>query len=99
MLPRLNLDLICSWRAMADIGRFDLDALPGGDLVRTGLADLESGTLTEEALLLLVARPRLTNLGLEIPLLPKVPKPYEHELYRLIEERNPLGAHAAYNAL
>jgi len=77
----------------------DLARYPGGDLVSKGLADLRAGECTEEALLLLIARSRLTALGFEVPVLPDVPVPYEHTLYEAIEKRLPGGAHAAYNAL
>jgi hypothetical protein len=75
----------------------DFSGLPDGDLVSKGLSDLEMGDQTEEALLVLIARPRLRGLGISIPL-PTVDVP-EHALYSAIEERCPDGDHAAYNAL
>jgi hypothetical protein len=77
----------------------DLAPFPGGDLVAKGLADLGAGVVTDEALLVSVAKPRLTGLGFDVPGLPGVPFPYEHALYEAIELRNPDGAHAEYNAL
>jgi len=77
----------------------DLSIYPGGDLVAKGLADLSRRVYSQEALLVLVAGPRLTGLGFSIPIPPEVPEPYEHALYSLIEAENPGGAHAAYNAL
>jgi hypothetical protein len=46
----------------------DLRALPGGDLIMKGLADLRSGTNDSiEALVVQIARPRLAAAGLTIP--------------------------------
>ena len=73
-------------------------ALPGGSLVAKGLADLASGTRSEEALLVTVAAPRLRGLGFEIAPTEE-PGPPEHALFAMVEERLPQGAHAAYNAL
>ena len=72
--------------------------LPGEDLVTQGLADLAKGELSESALLLLVASPRLRGLGIEVPER-KLSEPYEHALYSLIEERLGTGAHSYYNSL
>lgn len=72
-------------------------SLPGGDLVTKGLADLEQGHRTEEALLVLVARPRLRGLGISVPAV-EIDAP-EYALYSAIEERCPQGAHTAYNSL
>jgi hypothetical protein len=41
---------------------FDLDALPGGDLVRQGLDDLRRGVESIPALLVLSGGPRLRRL-------------------------------------
>lgn len=76
----------------------ELLRFPGGGLVAKGLADLRHGQRTEEALLLLVARPRLVSIGLEIPEPWMIEFP-EHALYEAIEKRCPDGAHAEYNAL
>ena len=75
-----------------------LRGFPGGDLVAQGLADLGEGLLTEAALLVLAAAPRLRGLGLAVPERLDLPFPHEHALFDLIERRNPRGAHAAYNA-
>jgi hypothetical protein len=77
----------------------ELDSFPGGDLVIKGLADLKQQILSEEALLLLVARPRLVALGFDIPVPETTVLPYEHALYAAIAERDAGGAHSAYNAL
>jgi hypothetical protein len=72
--------------------------LPGNELVAQGLADLARGEITDYSLLLLIARPRLRRLGIEIPEHPLL-KPYEHTLYGRIEERLGTGAHSYYNSL
>lgn len=76
----------------------DITALPGEELVRQGLADLGQGQVTELALLVLIAAPRLNRLGLEIPNRPLL-RPYEHELYRRLEDRLGTAAHSYYNSL
>jgi hypothetical protein len=72
--------------------------LPGEDLVTQGLADLAKGILSESALLVLVAGPRLRGLGIEVPQWP-LDEPFEHALYSLIEERLGTAAHSYYNSL
>lgn len=76
-----------------------LSHFPGGDLVAQGLEDLRIGKPTEDALLVIMASPRLEALGFEVPELLSVSEPYGHALYASIEARMPRGAHAAYNAL
>jgi len=73
-------------------------SLPGEDLVTQGLADLAKGILSESALLVLVAGPRLRGLGIDVPER-SIDGPYEHALYSLIEERLGKGAHSYYNSL
>ena len=59
-----------------------LDAgLPGAEIVRKGLADLENGVESVESLLLAIGRPRLLDLGFEIPLLYEYPN---GDLYDLL---------------
>jgi hypothetical protein len=77
----------------------DLHPFPGGDLVAKGLQDLAQFAITEEALLVSIASPRLKRLGLSVPELPGVPLPHEHALFEALEARLGRGAHAAYNAL
>jgi hypothetical protein len=72
--------------------------LPGADLVCAGLDDLRGGTVTAPALLLLGARERLRQSGIQLPEAP-VEQP-ERALYVLLEkDEDPGGAHARYNAL
>ena len=76
-----------------------LSRYPGGELVITGIKDLMNRVLSEEALLVTIASPRLRSLGFEIPNIPESTTPYEHALYEALEQRLPRGAHSAYNAL
>lgn len=77
----------------------DLKSFPGGELVEKGLVGLAANAVTEEALLVLVAGPRLRWLGFTVPEPFAKVEPYEHTLYSLIAERESRGAHSAYNAL
>ena len=78
----------------------EFEGLPGGDLVAQGLADLEAGNLSEYALLVLVAEPRLAPLGI-IPRknVPAPSHPIEHALYTLLEEKYGDDAYGRYNSL
>ncbi len=71
---------------------------PGEELAREGLADLKENRLTDSALLVLVAAPRLRRLGIEVPN-PDVDLPVEHRLYEQLESRLGAGAHSYYNSL
>ena len=76
-----------------------LEILPGGDLVRQGLEDLENGIETVPSLLLRSFAPRLRSLALEVPGHDlKDPLP-EHRLYARLQESYGDGAHSRYNAL
>src|SRR5438874_7487581 len=72
--------------------------LPGEELVQEGLADLARGKISDCALLVVIASPRLKSLGLEIPRI-DLPGPHEHRLYERLEERLGSGAHSYYNSL
>ena len=72
--------------------------LPGHELVAEGLADLNAGRISEYALLLQVAAPRLRRLGISIDPLPG-PEPYEHRLFSLLEEKRGDDAYSSYNSL
>lgn len=74
-----------------------LSALPGGDLVRRGLADLVEGRETAEALLVAIGADRIRAAGLDVPEV-RIAEP-EHRLYALLEAEDPAAAHASYNAL
>ncbi|HEX9983094.1 MAG TPA: hypothetical protein VGF69_07515 [Thermoanaerobaculia bacterium] len=73
------------------------DALPGADLIREGLRDLEAGiTESVPALLVLVGAPRLRRIGLDVPDTPFFP---EDHLYQLLVSEHGDAAHSRYNAL
>ncbi|HVR39343.1 MAG TPA: hypothetical protein VMU84_09620 [Thermoanaerobaculia bacterium] len=74
------------------------DALPGADLIREGLRDLENGVESVPALLVLVGAPRLRNLGIDVPEDSSDDFP-EHRLYDLIAADDSDAAHSKYNAL
>lgn len=78
------------------------DHLPGGEILEAGLRDLRAGTRSVDALLLLVAAPRLVRCGIVIPepasgeaqsALP------EHELYRLLCATHGPEAYRHYRSL
>lgn len=74
--------------------------LPGAEFVRQGLADLDRNMLTESALLILVAAPRLTALGIPVKTPQPLPsEPLEHALYALLEDQFGAGAYTRYNSL
>ncbi len=72
--------------------------LPGEELVSRGLIDLAQGELSDCALLVLIAAPRLRALGLEVPVR-HFAVPTEHLLYEQLETRLGAGAHSYYNSL
>ena len=72
------------------------DALPGADLIKEGLRDLERGVESVPALLVLVGAPRLRRLGLDVPDSPDFP---EDRLYAQLAAEHGKGAHSKYNAL
>jgi hypothetical protein len=69
---------------------------PGDELVRKGLADLEHGRETVEALVVSIGAPRLESLGYRLPA--SLPSP-EHRLYAVLAAEDPDSAHSRYNAL
>jgi hypothetical protein len=71
-------------------------ALPGADLVSRGLADLDRGIESQEALLVSIGAPRLRELGIDV--IDPVSNP-ERRLYELLAVENVDSAHARYNAL
>lgn len=75
----------------------DLSALPGGDLVQQGLADLARGVETVPALLVAIGAPRLRRIGL--PVAEHSLTSPERRLYDLLAQENSDSAHSRYNAL
>ncbi len=72
--------------------------LPGGEILRDGLRDLQAGRLTVPALLVLTAEYRLSRCGIEIPsgvVRPAIP---EHEVYRLLANEHGPEAYRHYHA-
>jgi len=74
----------------------DLDALPGGVLVRRGIDELSRGEVTQASLLVSLAATRLRSLGLEV--VDPIPEA-DHRLWELLAEDDPDGAHGRMNAL
>ncbi len=74
----------------------DFERLPGGTLIAEGLRDLAEGHDTVPALLVLIGRPRLSALGVDVPSTTLLA---EHRLYALLAAEDPLTAHSRYNAL
>jgi hypothetical protein len=69
--------------------------LPGDDLIRQGLADLDAGNETVAAWLVCIGSPRLRRLGFELPsVLPTNP---EERLYDMLATIDPVSAHSRYN--
>ena len=77
----------------------EFEGLPGGDLVCQGLKDLHAGLVTEQALLVLVAGPRLRGLGIAVPERSDIPRPYEHRLYEELTRTHSEAAYSRYNSL
>ena len=71
--------------------------LPNANVVEQGLADLAADRESAEALLLLIAAPRLRRLGIDLP--DSSEDELELRLYEILLEREPLGAYSRYNAL
>jgi hypothetical protein len=70
--------------------------MPGGELIRQGLDDLEHGAESAESLLVSIGAPRLRRLGFAVPGCSPAP---EHRLYQLLAAADPDSAHSRYNAL
>jgi hypothetical protein len=71
-------------------------SLPGEELVRDGLRDLEEQIESVESLLVSIGAPRLRQLGLTIATPFSTP---EQRLYRLLADTHGDVAHSRYNAL
>ena len=86
-----------AWYEFNEGNFVELDALPGGELIRQGVEDLAAGRESEAALLVLIGSPRLRRLGLALPA--DVAGNAEHRLYELLARSDPDSAHSRYNAL
>lgn len=71
-------------------------ALPGGDLIERGIADLSAGEETTGALLVSIGASRLRSVGIGLPSPIDAP---EHKLYLHLARETGDAAHSAYNAL
>ena len=75
------------------------DHLPGGDILRNGLEDLEAGVRSVDVLLVLVAAPRLTRCGIRVPQIISPPELPEHDLYLLLSVEHGPEAYRYYRSL
>ncbi|HEV7503411.1 MAG TPA: hypothetical protein VGS07_00695 [Thermoanaerobaculia bacterium] len=75
----------------------NLEALPGGDLVQEGIADLARGVESTSSLLVSIGAYRLRRVGLPIP--ETVIDSPELRLYEKLAESDSDSAHSRYNAL
>ncbi|HET7434346.1 MAG TPA: hypothetical protein VFN10_06485 [Thermoanaerobaculia bacterium] len=75
----------------------DWTSLPGGELIREGLADAAAGRETIASLLVSIGAPRLRRNGVEVPDL-HLTDP-DHRLYELLAATDSDSAHSRYNAL
>jgi hypothetical protein len=74
----------------------EMRGLPGASLVQRGVADLDDGRESAEALLVSIGAPRLRSVGIELP--ETIDSP-EHKLYSLLAREKGDAGHSAYNAL
>jgi hypothetical protein len=73
--------------------------LPGGELLADGLRDLEAGVRSVCSLLVLIAEPRLTRCGIQIPRGVSPSDLPEHELYDLLLAEHGPEAYRLYRSL
>jgi len=75
-----------------------LERLPGAEIVLPGLADLEAGRQSLNAVAVQAAAPRLRRAGLDAPSAAG-DVPAAHRLYQQLSEQLGDGAHSRYNAI
>jgi hypothetical protein len=75
------------------------DHLPGGEILREGLRDLQRGVRSIDALLVLVAAPRLIRCGIPVPPISSPPEVPEHDLFRLLSIEHGPEAYRHYRSL
>jgi len=73
--------------------------IPGGEILRKGLSDLQAGLRSIDALLVLIAAPRLTRCGIRIPHVNSSSTLPEHELYRQLCAEHGPEAYRLYRSL
>jgi hypothetical protein len=76
-----------------------LEALPGAEVVLTGIADLSAGRTTVNAIAVQCAAARLSKAGIELPGVGATDVPAAHRLYERLSEELGSGAHSRYNAI
>ena len=72
------------------------NALPGADLIETGIQDLCDRKETIPALLVAIGAPRLRQVGIQVP--EHAFDNPEHRLYDLLAKEDSDSAHSRYNA-
>ena len=75
------------------------DHLPGGEILRDGLRDLEAGVQSVNSLLVLIAAPRLTRCGIRVPSTLALSGLPEHALYQLLTVEQGPEAYRHYRSL
>ena len=75
------------------------EPLPGGEILRDGLRDLRAGIRSTDALLVLVAAPRLSRCGISVPPLSPPPALPEHDLFHLLSVEHGPEAYRHYRSL
>ena len=75
------------------------DHLPGGEILRNGLRDLQEGGRGIDALLVLVAAPRLARCGIAIPQTGAPSELPEHALFRRLSVEHGPEAYRHYRSL
>lgn len=75
----------------------EFQRLPGADLIEQGINDVRCGRESHAALLVEIAAPRLSALGIEVPSNPTSQEQPEHRLYRALSDQ--ADPYSAYNAL
>lgn len=75
------------------------DHLPGGEILKRGLHDLQLGVRSTEALLVLIAAPRLSRCGIHIPPAGPPATLPEHELFDLLSAEHGPEAYRLYRSL
>ena len=73
--------------------------IPGQELIEAGIAAIERGEWTVEALLVAIGAPRLRFIGLRLPDLQDAPAHPELALYHALGDIHPDDTHSRYNAL
>ncbi len=75
------------------------DHPPGGEILKNGLKDLQDGVQSIDALLVLVAAPRLTRCGIQIPHTDSLSELPEHALFRRLSVEHDPEAYRHYRSL